>query len=101
MTKEERKIYAKAYYQKHKREILENAKERYKNDENYRETIKDQARRYKQENKEEVAKKMKVYQLSRKTFFKEYNANYYEKNKTRINTRRNNIRRGEKVMVQY
>lgn len=100
MTKEQQKAYMREYYRQHRKEILEHAKEKYATDENFRNAIKDNWKNYRATHKKEIAKKMKAYQSTRKESLSQYNANYYNDNKTKINTRRNKKRREEKIMVQ-
>lgn len=83
MNKEDKKEYYKRYYRENKEKIKKSQKERYKNDEQYRESLKEKARlnsdynkRYYRENKERLKKK-------RKQKYRENIEKYREENRRR------------------
>ena len=98
MTKEERKAYNKAYYEKHKEKLLAEQHERYHNDEEYRKTMIQNAILYRAMNPD------KVKEYSRKRYEKQkdevqvYFRKYYAKNKKLISNKRKE-KRGEKVVA--
>ena len=70
MTKEERKIYAKKYYQENK------------------EKVDAQQKKYHQENKEAISTKRKIYNQDKKEEIKIYKKKYHEENKEKISAQK-------------
>ncbi len=100
MTKEERKEYSRLYYQKHKEQILENCRERYANDKNYRETKINNAHLYNATNKDKVKERKSKYYKEHKQDFKDYFSEYYNQNKDVVNHKRKYKYRKEKIVTQ-
>lgn len=83
---------AKKYYQKNKEKILARqkkyARERYKNDEEYRKKSLERHKKYEKDNLEKVREikrnAQKKYYQSHKDYYKNYNKNYNKSYKERI-----------------
>ena len=98
MTKEDRKEYNKAYYLRHREEILLDAKEKYQHNEDYRRNKIDSALIYVANNREKVEKQHLLYYQQNKDKLSKYNKRYYIENGIRI--KRKKQRRKEKIITQ-
>jgi hypothetical protein len=81
MVKKDKKEYLKRYYQEHKKELLEKAKD-------YRIENADKILEWKLKNKEKIKEYNKQYKAEHKDEIKSYQKEYIEKNKEQI-TKRN------------
>ena len=89
MTKEERKVYRKEYYEKNKekhKEYREKNKEKIKEyKKEYRDTnkekIREENREYRDKNKEHIREQKREYRATNIEAIKEHKKQYYEKNK--------------------
>lgn len=100
MTKEERRIYAREYYHKHKQKILEKQRERYATDKDYREMKIENAQTYATQNKGKVKETKQKYYEQNKEKIKEYFDDYYTQNQDKINAKRKEKRGKEKIVRQ-
>ena len=100
MNREEKRQYMKEYYHRHRQEILKNMKEKYATDEEYRNTVKNNWKNYRDTHKKEIAEKMKDYQKLRKESLSQYNADYYSKNVETISERKRKKRQEIRIIEQ-
>lgn len=101
MTKEERRAYNRDYYARNRNQILEERKELYKTNQDYKEAIIENAKKWYKDNKVRSEERKKEYRSQKyvKDKISEYNSSYYKKNKASISKRRKAVRREVKTIV--
>lgn len=100
MTKEERRQYMREYYHRNKQKILEQQREKYATDKDYREMKIENAHTYAIQNKSKVKETKQKYYEQNKEKIKEYFDDYYTQNQDKINTKRKEKRGKEKIVRQ-
>jgi hypothetical protein len=78
MTKEERRAYNRDYYARNRNQILEERKELYKTNQDYKEAIIENARKWYKDNKVRSEERKKEYRSQKyvKDKISEYNSSY-------------------------